>query len=418
VTAGYENYSLSVLIGPRSARGVQRILYEADAAHAAGTGLVASRGRVATCGIEGPGMSVLRRWDTAGFDQVYRNWVLVIDDNAAAATLTVAAGRSLRNPTVVLLDYAAATPPTVTRAGATLVAGTDYLASVNGTLQQAWITFLSTFSGATALTFAGPSDASGVTISSFAASPATAPSDPATTVVFTATIVGAQGATLDLSALGGGKADPMTASGTTFTRSHVIPAGTGGGGPLLVTLTAQAAARARRARTAVTLRRPDVVIYSGTTDHVVAGWEPNGHVSKVTTDSPFEGATHLKVDYGGTGVIVDVSFDRIRDLTRHSFLSFAVRGPSGATQKLGVELRGAGNFGSGSRTYDRTTGYTRVVVPLADFPIDLSQIVGLRISIAGGAGAGTVYLDDISITAVPPDAPGAQDAFLAGYPGL
>jgi len=418
VTPGFEDYSLSVLIGPRSQRGVQRLVDEANAVHEAGTALSATRGTVATVGVEGPGMAVLRRWDKPGFDPVYRNWVLVASDNGAEGTLAVAAGRSLRNPTVALLGYTAAQPPAVTRAGVPLTAGVDYLASVNPVLQQAWITFLSSFSGSTAFAFAGPADSVGVDVSAFDASPAVLQSGAAGSVTFNATAPGATAATLDCTALGGGSAEPMTRSGGQFSRVQPVPAGLPGGGPLLVTLSAQGPGGVRMARTAVTVKAPDDVLYSGAVDHVVAGWEPNGHVSKVTTGSPYEGTTHLQIDYRGTGTTADVSFDRAVDVSRKGFLVFAMRGPSLAGQELGVELRAAGNFGSGVRTFARTSAYSRLYVPLAQLPVDLTQVVGLRISIAGVAGAGNVYLDDVSFTAVPPDAPTAAEAFRASRPGL
>jgi hypothetical protein len=405
VTPGYENYSLSVIIDRRSTAGLQRLVDEANAIMNAGTSLSATTGTVVTQGIESPGCPVLRAWDKPGFDQVYRNWVVQGSNNRIAATLAIQSGKTLLNPTFVVAGYTASTKPVVKKNGTTLVEGTGYYASVIPDRQEAWVTYLSPFAGSTAVAIEGGASATGLSITNFTVTPNLVENSAATPVTFTATVTDNQsvaGVTLDLSAIGGGSAVAMTGSGSTYSCTYTIPAGTVGGGAMLVTLRASdGSGNFATAVTGVTVKVPDLIIYRGSVDKAVAGWEPGGTFTKTSADNPYEGTEHIKLAYNGTGTLGDIAFNASCDLTPYKYLIIAMRGPA-AGQNLGFELRaGSVNAGSGMRNFGNHSAYTVLSIPLGDFPIDQTNIGGIRTEITGGSGAGAVYLDNIYFSISP-----------------
>jgi hypothetical protein len=398
VSAGYENYSLTVLIGRKSDAGVQRLVDEANAVMNAATALDASVGSVRTAGIESAGMQILREWDKPGFDQVYRTWALAAENNRAAATLTVRTGETLVNPTFVVGGYTSAQKPTVRKDGAALTEGAGYYCSVIPGRQEAWVTYLSDFSGAVTVDIEGPADAVGIDIAGFA--------DRQVTFTATVTDNGTIAAvTLDLSAVGGTASVAMSGSGDSYTCTHTIPAGTVGGGPMMVTLTAEDnEGNTKSAVTSVLIKKPDLVLYLDAIDRVSEGWAPNGSMTKTSADNPYEGGEHLKIDYSRTNdIITTIAFDQVYDVSTYSYLVVAVRGPE-TGRTFEVELRATGNWGSGYEPVGQYDSYQLVAVPLGSFSISLTAIEGLRVQVgAAGSGSGTFYLDAIYFTTIPPE---------------
>ena len=148
-----KSYSTFVVLGENSAgvnpvadqvNELQRILKTASPITA-----TASVGTLATSGPAGIGRSDTQAYTRPGYNPVYSTWDVSASANKATLNWVAAGADSLKNPVVRLLDYSVGTAPTsATFDGATLVADTDYLASVDTATGTLWVTLLRTVSGA------------------------------------------------------------------------------------------------------------------------------------------------------------------------------------------------------------------------------------------------------------------------------
>ncbi|MGC4117637.1 MAG: hypothetical protein QM765_24390 [Myxococcales bacterium] len=138
------SYAVHVVLGEHSAGSVAAMVSEMEAAQA--TTLTATKGTVATSGLAGAGRTDTMAWSPMGWNHVYGTWDVQSAGNAASLRFSTGAG-TLRNPVVRLLGYSGTGPTTVKLAGATLVQGTDWFASVDPAEQVLWLTLRRAVSG-------------------------------------------------------------------------------------------------------------------------------------------------------------------------------------------------------------------------------------------------------------------------------
>ncbi len=111
--------------------------------------MTASVGTVATSGIAGISRVDSQTYSRPGYNPVYATWEVTAASDAATVNWSSSGGDALKNPVLRVRGYSSATPPTsVTFNGATLVAGTDVLMSVDTANSVLWLTLLRTASGA------------------------------------------------------------------------------------------------------------------------------------------------------------------------------------------------------------------------------------------------------------------------------
>lgn len=105
-----------------------------------GMSITASVGSVAADGPAGVGRPDTVNYNPPGYDPVYSVFALIAAGDAVDVMFNLAAG-TLKNPLIVIRNYAAATAPTRVRwNGQSLLADADYFASLRATEQELWIT--------------------------------------------------------------------------------------------------------------------------------------------------------------------------------------------------------------------------------------------------------------------------------------
>jgi hypothetical protein len=110
--------------------------------------MTASVGTVPTSGVAGVARSDSQTYSRAGYNPVYATWDVAANANKATINWATSGTDSLKNPVLRLLGYTAAAPTSVSFNGATSVADTDFLASVDGVTNTLWITLMRTVAGA------------------------------------------------------------------------------------------------------------------------------------------------------------------------------------------------------------------------------------------------------------------------------
>jgi hypothetical protein len=138
------SYSVYVVLGPHSDGTVAAQVAEVESVQH--TQLTATKGTVWTTGPAGVGRSDTATLQPAGWDPRYGTWNVAAAANQATVTFAVSSG-TLRHPVLVVSGYTASAAPPVKLDGATLTNGVDYLASVDTTGSQVWITLLRELSG-------------------------------------------------------------------------------------------------------------------------------------------------------------------------------------------------------------------------------------------------------------------------------
>lgn len=99
-------------------------------------------------GISGVALSDTQSYTRAGFNPVYATWDVTANANKATINWAASGADSLKNPVLRVLGYTLATAPSsVSFNGATLVADSDYLASVDASTNTLWLTLLRSVSG-------------------------------------------------------------------------------------------------------------------------------------------------------------------------------------------------------------------------------------------------------------------------------
>jgi hypothetical protein len=140
----FHSYSVFMVLGKHSATPVFRQMTEIETVQ--GTQLSASAGTVKTMGPGGVGRTDLVALSPPGYDQRYGVWSVEAAGNRVALKVTVDKG-ALENPVLVVSNYTGAAAPAVKIDGAAKTAEVDYLASVDPTTKQVWITFRAAWSG-------------------------------------------------------------------------------------------------------------------------------------------------------------------------------------------------------------------------------------------------------------------------------
>ena len=111
-------------------------------------------GSVPSEGPGGVGRSDQVTLDPPGYDARYSVWTAVAQDNQLELSAEVSAG-SLYNPVLVVDNYSAANPPSVSLNGEALTNDIDYVVSVDAVAQKAWITFRLPWTGTTLISVSG-----------------------------------------------------------------------------------------------------------------------------------------------------------------------------------------------------------------------------------------------------------------------
>lgn len=138
-------------------------------------------------------------------------------------------------------------------------------------------------------------------------------------------------------------------------------------------------------------------------------WQANGVFDTISTDSPYEGATHYRFDYSftqfwaGIGLNMD-NFDNLpdQDLSGYDHLRIAYRGLSGDVN-LAVTLRDDAIEGNAVNIGGASSDYMVVDVPMlaltAGTSISLSEISEIVIATTGPTqvSSGTVFIDHIQL---------------------
>jgi hypothetical protein len=144
---GWGQYSLSVVLDTKSEGGVTRLRNENLAIQSGKVSLTASVGQVAVEGPVGYANPNLQALSPAGFDHVFRVWLVRADGGRAAFALDAAA--PIANPTFRVIGLGHA--PRVQIDGAAATADVDYFASLDTARSEVWLTLLKTLSGTVAL---------------------------------------------------------------------------------------------------------------------------------------------------------------------------------------------------------------------------------------------------------------------------
>ena len=148
----YQSYSVFMVLGKHSESTVLGQVGEIETVQK--TTLTASVGSVPTMGPGGAGRTDEVTLEPAGYDARYSVWTAVAAGNQLELSAQVAAG-SLYNPVLVIQNYTASNPPTVSFNGETLTNDVDYVVSVDAVAQKAWITFRLPWTANTAISISG-----------------------------------------------------------------------------------------------------------------------------------------------------------------------------------------------------------------------------------------------------------------------
>lgn len=144
---GYQNYTVSMHIGKYSDHGVPAMIAENESLHNGTTSLVAVSGALVTEGNEGSGNPTQKTYSPAGYNHVHRTFEAIAHNQQSKLAFDLGEGE-FRNPVFVVHGFsgAAATAGVILN-GAELVAGSDYLASVDAANEKLYVTLLRTLSG-------------------------------------------------------------------------------------------------------------------------------------------------------------------------------------------------------------------------------------------------------------------------------
>jgi hypothetical protein len=146
------SYSVVIVVGTKSAAGVDTLVKELEAVHGGKVTLTATSGSVVTSGPEGCGSTKAFTYDPPGFNHVYRTWDL---DHGASSTdfsLAVTSG-AVHNPVFAIHGYGSA-PGQVSLGGKALTSGVDYAASVDAT-GTLFLTVMGDLSGTSTISVSG-----------------------------------------------------------------------------------------------------------------------------------------------------------------------------------------------------------------------------------------------------------------------
>ncbi|MBU0677368.1 MAG: glycoside hydrolase family 26 protein [Verrucomicrobia bacterium] len=154
-SAYYQNYTLALMLAPRSRGGVTNLIAETETIHSS-VSFTANDGRIETQGREGVACPNTFTYSPAGYDHVYRTWRASMSaSNTAALNLDLSSG-SLRNPTFSLRHFQGAQAPiSVEWNAAPLTADTDYFASVDDVRDILYLTVDGTFTSSNTITVQG-----------------------------------------------------------------------------------------------------------------------------------------------------------------------------------------------------------------------------------------------------------------------
>jgi hypothetical protein len=284
-----------------------------------------------------------------GYNHVYRTWNVTAGATNTAFNFNVASG-SYKSPVFVIKGYTAmGAPASVTRNAAAMVAGTDYAASVDDIKQECWITVLSSLSGNNAFVVT-PGSPNGVRLSGLTATPSTVQNDKATSVTFSVSAEAVGGTlssvTIDLSPLGGGAAVAMTkGTGTTYSVTYSVPAGTAGGAKAIVVKATDSNSNQKTVSANVTVQNPETTfdIYSDVAaDPGVIGWFGNGTSAGEVSTGAYEGTKCIDFKYAIAGywasmIMMWDNWTGTVDATGYTKLRFAYKGPaSGLTAAVKI----------------------------------------------------------------------------------
>jgi len=133
-----KSYSVYVVLGTHSNDAVDAQVAQMETVQS--LNLAASVGTVATSGPAGVNRADNVTYAPAGYDHVYGALAFAASGNALDATITVAAGRTLRHPVIVVRNFTAASYPTVQLDNAAQTMDADYFPSLRAGAQELWIT--------------------------------------------------------------------------------------------------------------------------------------------------------------------------------------------------------------------------------------------------------------------------------------
>ena len=144
---GFGQYSLSIVLGSKTAAGVSRLRAENGAIHSGKVAFTAAAGTVKAQGPTGMANPAPQALSPLGYDHNHRAWWASAAGNAADVTLTITdAAASLVSPTFRFSEMAAL-PSAASLNGSPLEAGKDYYASLDAASKEVWITVARSFQG-------------------------------------------------------------------------------------------------------------------------------------------------------------------------------------------------------------------------------------------------------------------------------
>jgi hypothetical protein len=135
-----KSYSIFVVLDKHSIDAVGATVGEMETVQ--DSTLTASVGSVETTGPAGVNRPDTVTYAPAGWNHVYAAWALRATANQVNATLTVAAGRTLKRPLLQINNYTGALPTQLRLDGGLLLADTDYLLSTDASNSRLWITLI------------------------------------------------------------------------------------------------------------------------------------------------------------------------------------------------------------------------------------------------------------------------------------
>jgi hypothetical protein len=213
-----KSYSTYVVFGKHSTAPVEAQVTQVETIQT--LTLTTTTGSVATTGPGGAGRSDTVDYMPVGYDHVYGALTFSASSNNLDANIAVGTG-TLKKPLFIIRSFSSASYPTVKLAGATLVADTDYYASLRASANELWITINRDLTGPT----------NHLEILGIAAGPPSAPTGLLATASTTTkvdlswtAVAGADSYQIDRKAAGGDFVQINTSAGNTYSDMTAAPA--------------------------------------------------------------------------------------------------------------------------------------------------------------------------------------------------
>lgn len=141
-----KSYSTHIVFGQHTSGPVEAQVTQVETLQTLALSTVT--GSVATSGPAGAGRPDTVSYAPAGYDHVYGALTFSAAGNALDANISVGAG-TLKKPLIIIRNFTSGAAPSVKLAEATLVADSDYYASLRAAASELWITLNRNLTGAT-----------------------------------------------------------------------------------------------------------------------------------------------------------------------------------------------------------------------------------------------------------------------------